>query len=231
MRFKNLFFDLDDTLWAFSDNARETFSEIYDVFRLERYFDSFDHFYTLYINKNAELWKLYESGKIKKEDLNRIRFYYPLQAVGVTDEKQAELYSAYFFEKIVLKTKLMPDALNVLEYLKGKGYRLFILSNGFRSLQYRKIESSGLGPFFDKVVLSEDLGVLKPNPALFYFALSATQSNQNDSLMIGDSFNADVVGAKDAGLPQVFYNHKQQHPLPFKPSYEIKTLGELYDFL
>ena len=231
MRFKNLFFDLDDTLWAFSANARETFSEIYDAFHLDRYFDSFEHFYTLYNNKNAELWKLYEAGKIKKEDLNRIRFYYPLQAVGVTDEKQAELYSAYFFTEIVRKTKLMPGAREVLGYLRDKGYRLFILSNGFRSLQCCKMKAANIDGFFDKVVLSEDLGVLKPNPALFHFALSATQSHLNDSLMIGDSFDADIVGAKAAGLPQVYYNHVKRTDLAFRPTYEIATLHDLCDIL
>ena len=231
MRFKNLFFDLDDTLWAFSENARDTFSEVYTGFRLDRYFNSFEHFYTLYKEKNAELWKLYQAGEIEKKDLNRTRFYYPLEAVGVTDEKLAESYSAYFFDHISLKTKLMPDAEEVLEYLKGRGYRMFVLSNGFRNLQYQKMESSGLGRYFGKVVLSDDLGVLKPNPALFRFALSATQSDLRDSLMVGDSWDADVVGARDAGMAQVYFNHVGRTDLPFRPTYEINRLAQLEDFL
>ena len=82
MKYKNLFFDLDDTIWAFSRNARDTFEEVYQKYSFDRYFDSFDHYYTLYQRRNTELWLEYGKGKVTKEELNRQRFFYPLQAVG-----------------------------------------------------------------------------------------------------------------------------------------------------
>ena len=81
MKYKNLFFDLDDTIWAFSRNARDTFEEVYQKYSFDRYFDSFDHYYTLYQRRNTELWLEYGKGKVTKEELNRQRFFYPLQAV------------------------------------------------------------------------------------------------------------------------------------------------------
>ena len=78
----------------------------------------------------------------------------------------------------------MPHAYEVLEYLAGK-YNLYILSNGFQELQCHKMRSAGIDHFFKKIVLSDDIGILKPWPEIFHFALSATQSEVRDSLMIG----------------------------------------------
>ena len=83
MKYRNLFFDLDDTIWAFSRNARDTFEEVYRKYSFERYFDSFDHYYTIYQQRNTELWIEYGEGKITKDELNRQRFSY-LEAVGRT---------------------------------------------------------------------------------------------------------------------------------------------------
>ena len=82
MQYKNIFFDLDDTLWAFSSNARDTFEEMYRKYEYDRYFRSFEHFYELYEKRNIELWAEYADGKVTKEELNRQRFLYPLEAVG-----------------------------------------------------------------------------------------------------------------------------------------------------
>ena len=98
MKYKNLFFDLDDTLWAFSANARDTFEEMYYKYKLDAFFDSFEHFYSLYQRRNIELWMEYGNGQITKEELNRQRFLYPLAAVGAGDFALAKAYSDYFFK-------------------------------------------------------------------------------------------------------------------------------------
>ncbi len=230
MQYKNLFFDLDDTIWAFSQNARDTFEEVYDSYNFERYFDSFDHYYTIYQQRNVELWAEYGDGKITKEELNKQRFFFPLQAVGVNDESLAERYSNDFFAIIPTKSTLMPHAKEVLEYLSPK-YNLYILSNGFRELQSQKMHSGGVAEYFKKVILSDDLGVLKPWPEIFHFALSATQSELRDSLMIGDSWEADITGANGVGMNQVFYNPAGRTELPFSPTYQIDDLRDLINLL
>lgn len=230
MKYKNLFFDLDDTIWAFSRNARDTFEEVYLKHALDRYFDSFEHYYTLYQKRNTELWTEYAEGKVTKEELNRQRFLYPLQAVGVNDEELSRRYSEDFFAIIPTKSGLMPHAKEVLEYLAPK-YNLYILSNGFRELQSRKMRSAGVDGYFKKVILSEDLGVLKPWPEIFNFALSATQSELCESLMIGDSWEADIVGARGVGMHQTFYNVTERTAFPFLPTYHIHSLKELMDLL
>ena len=124
----------------------------------------------------------------------------------------------------------MPHAKEVLEYLAPK-YNLYILSNGFRELQSRKMRSAGVDGYFRKAILSEDLGVLKPWPEIFNFALSATLSELRESLMIGDSWEADITGAHGVGMHQVFYNVTERTAFPFLPTYHIYSLKELMDLL
>lgn len=230
LQYKNLFFDLDDTLWAFSLNARDTFEEMYLKYRYDRFFDSFQHFYALYQRRNVELWEEYGNGQVTKEELNRQRFLYPLQVVGAEDAALAKSFSDDFFAVIPTKSRLMPHAREVLEYLSPK-YNLYILSNGFQELQCHKMRSSGIDGFFRKVVLSDDIGVLKPWPEIFHFALSATQSELRDSLMIGDSWENDITGAKRVGMHQAYYNATGKTDLPFEPTYQLSDLKELMQIL
>ena len=230
MKYKSLFFDLDDTLWAFSVNARDTFEEMYFKFGLDAYFDSFSHFFSLYQERNAELWLAYGNGQITKEELNRQRFLYPLEMVGADDPALAKKYSDGFFSVISTKSKLMPHVKEVLDYLSPR-YNLYILSNGFRELQSRKMHSAGIDSYFRRIILSEDLGLLKPASQLFYFALSATQSELNKSLMIGDSWEADIIGANGIGMHQAYYNISGRTDLSFKPTYLLHDLRELMEIL
>lgn len=230
MPYKNLFFDLDDTLWAFSHNARDTYEEMYRKYGYDRFFNSFEHYYSLYHRRNLELWAEYADGKVTKEELNCQRYRYPLEAVGVYDATLAQAYEKDALSTIPTKSKLMPHAREVLEYLSSR-YNLYILSNGFKELQFHKMHSSGIDGYFKKVVLSDDIGVLKPWPEIFHFALSATQSQLNESLMIGDSWDNDITGAAGVGMHQVFYNLSGRMDLPFTPTYQIADLKELLDLL
>lgn len=224
--YKNLFIDLDDTLWAFSENAEDTFREIYSNYQFNRYFDSFEQFYALYKKRNQELWVQYGNGDITKEELNEQRFSYPLLTVGVQDKELFKRYSDDFFAIIPTKSKLMPYVREALDYLSSR-YRLFILSNGFRELQCHKMRSAGIYDYFSQVILSEDIHVHKPYPEIFYFALSATQSELKDSLMIGDSWEADIEGAKGVGMHQMFYNPARKMDLPFQPTFVMNSWEEI----
>ncbi|MDM8233888.1 YjjG family noncanonical pyrimidine nucleotidase [Phocaeicola barnesiae] len=227
MEYRSIFIDLDDTLWAFTENARDTFEEMYHQYRFERYFQSFDHFMELYVPKNLELWDLYGRHEISKDELNARRFSYPLLQVGVDDPALVKAYSDGFFAAIPYKRKLMPHAMEALEYLSGK-YRLYILSNGFRELQEQKMRSAGILHYFRKIVLSEDIGAHKPFPAIFNFAMSATQSEFRTSLMIGDNWKNDVAGARDVGMGQGYYcPDAEPSVLEFQPTFLLRDWKEI----
>lgn len=229
-RYKNLFIDLDDTIYDFSGASRESFRETYDLLHYERYFDSFEHYLSLYEPYNLELWRIYGEGKITKEELNRRRYSHPLECVGVNDQQLADTFCREALGRIPTKGPLMPGALELLEYLRPK-YNMYILSNGFKELQSRKMRTAGIDSYFDALILSEDIGINKPNRELYEYALVRTGSKLNESLMIGDMFDTDIVGAANIGMEQMYYNQKEKKGHAFSPTYEVTHLLQIKEIL
>lgn len=204
-----LFIDLDDTLYDFSANSQEAYRTVYDLLGYSQWFESFEHYYTIYWEYNQQLWVRYSAGEITRDYLNAERYSHPLRVMGVPD---ADAISIRFWDesmkRLPLGTRLMPHAREILEYLHPK-YRLYILSNGFTELQSRKMNSAGIAHYFDGVILSEDIGVNKPHPEIFEHALRVARVAPHQALMIGDNLEADIQGAHQVGMEQVFYNAKK----------------------
>lgn len=229
-RYKNLFIDLDDTVYDFSAASEESFRETYELLQYGRFFDSFEQYLSIYKPYNLELWRIYGEGKITKEELNKRRYSYPLECVGIHDQELADTFCREALSRIPTKGPLMPGAIELLEYLRPK-YRMFILSNGFKELQSRKMHSAGIDKYFDGLILSEDIGVNKPNRELYDHALQKTGSTLEESLMIGDMFETDIAGAANIGMEQIYYNPKGKQGHPFVPTYEVKHLLEIKEIL
>lgn len=229
-RYKNLFIDLDDTVYDFSAASEESFRETYELLQYGRFFDSFEHYLLIYKPYNLELWRIYGEGKITKEELNKRRYSYPLECVGIHDQELADTFCKEALSRIPTKGPLMSGAIELLEYLRPK-YRMFILSNGFKELQSRKMHSAGIDKYFDELILSEDIGVNKPNRELYDYALQKTGSTLEESLMIGDMFETDIAGAANIGMEQIYYNPKGKQGHPFEPTYEVKHLLEIKEIL
>lgn len=229
-RYKNLFIDLDDTVYDFSAASEESFCETYELLQYGRFFDSFEHYLSIYKPYNLELWRIYGEGKITKEELNKRRYSYPLECVGIHDQELADTFCKEALSRIPTKGPLMPGAIELLEYLRPK-YRMFILSNGFKELQSRKMHAAGIDKYFDELILSEDIGVNKPNRELYDYALQKTGSTLEESLMIGDMFETDIAGAANIGMKQIYYNPKGKQGHPFVPTYEVRHLLEIKEIL
>lgn len=229
-RYKNLFIDLDDTVYDFSAASEESFRETYELLQYGRFFDSFEHYLSIYKPYNLELWRIYGEGKITKEELNKRRYSYPLECVGIHDQELADTFCKEALSRIPTKGPLMPGAIELLEYLRPK-YRMFILSNGFKELQSRKMHAAGIDKYFDELILSEDIGVNKPNRELYDYALQKTGSTLEESLMIGDMFETDIAGAANIGMEQIYYNPKGKQGHPFVPTYEVRHLLEIKEIL
>ena len=229
--YRNIFIDLDNTIWAFDQNSQDTFREMFEKYHFERFFDSFEQFFHIYSVKNEQLWEEYGKGTITKNELNAIRYAHPFRVVGAYDQEFVETYKKDYMSRIAFKKKMMPHTREALEYLYSK-YNLYILSNGFRELQTQKLRSAKVDHLFKKIILSEDIGVHKPNIQIYHFALSATQSELKGSLMIGDNWNTDIVGAQRAGMHCVYYNPNRDttthNP---KANYEIADWLEVKDIL
>lgn len=229
-RYQNIFIDLDDTIYDFAASSRESFEEAYNLLGYERYFNSFNHFMSLYEPHNLELWGLYGEGKITKAELNSDRYSYPLRMVGIENQALADTFCREVLGRIPTKNKVIPGAVELLEYLYPK-YNLYILSNGFKELQEHKMQTAGLRKYFKKIVLSDDIGINKPNPELFIHALQVANSTTEESIMIGDMFDTDITGAAGVGMDQIFYNRKGLELLPFEPTYTVRNLLQIKEIL
>ena len=230
MKYKNLFIDLDDTLWDTYHNNKECLEELYTDHHFDRYYASFEAFFAIYWPHNELLWKQYRAGEIDRQTLIIDRFRYMLRPMGIEDTKAVLAVNNDFLRRTTTKTRLVPGAIELLEYLRPS-YRLYILSNGFREVQDKKLRNSGLAPYFKRMILSEDAGIQKPHKGIFDFALINTYSRRNETLMIGDCFEADIFGARQSRIDQLWFNPQGLPPQEFTPTYTVSSLEEIKTLL
>ncbi|MFO8067981.1 MAG: YjjG family noncanonical pyrimidine nucleotidase [Bacteroidales bacterium] len=229
MQYESVFFDLDRTLWDFEANARDTFIEMYEKHNLRVIFPDFDSFHEAYRKINKKLWEEYRNGNIEKEVLKYKRFQLTLEEFGYQDETLAKELGEDYVSLSANKTKLFPDTHSTLAYLKNR-YNLYIITNGFHEVQFKKIRNCRLENYFQKIITSEQVGVQKPHVDIFHFALKEANTKAGKSIMIGDDLEGDIKGAKSAGIDQVFFNPNYQSHHE-DSTYEIHALRELQKIL
>jgi len=228
--YKHIFFDLDHTLWDFERSAEETKRKMFEELKLkERGIDSYDAFREKYVVINLALWALYREDKIGKDDLNFRRFYDTLCLFEIDDRNLGKTMAEGFTEGISSKTFLFPYAKEILEYLYPK-YPLYIITNGFEEVQFRKLKNSGLDRYFTNVITSEAAGSKKPDPEIFHYSLRKTGALAHESLMIGDDLEVDMAGARQIGIDQLYVNHEKKiHDEPV--TMEVFSLDEIMGLL
>jgi len=229
MKYSHIFFDLDRTIWDFDKNTIETLTDLYNLFNLRLYFNSFNDFYKVYKPINDKQWDLYRNKQISKDELRKNRFYLTFLEAGLDDEKLAEVFGYKYLEATPLKTALYDGSHEILAYLKIK-YPLYILTNGFKEVQIKKIKVCNLEQYFTRVFTSEEVGVQKPNADFFNYVLNKVNVNAENCIMIGDDLKVDIIGAKSVGIDTVFYNHNKK-PINDSVDYVISSLYDLKKIL
>lgn len=208
---------------------KETFAEIIDELNLQKVKEQFDDFISLFYANNEKYWIAYRKGKVKKELLRIQRFADTLESIGVHDEGTTLRMAELYHRRISRKPNVFPGVHETLMYLKEK-YSLYIITNGFVEIQTNKLESSRLSGYFKRVFMAEVTGFQKPDRRFFHHALSSVNAKKSESLMVGDDTEADIRGAKDAGIDQVYFNPMGlTHDLI--TTYEIRSIEELREFL
>lgn len=228
-KYKYVFFDLDRTIWDFKKNAEATFHDIYSKHHLNLLFESFDKFIDFYENINEKLWDEYRKGSITKEFLRYERFRRTFAVAGYSDEELIRAVGDDYVFESPKKTGLLPNAREILSYLKSN-YKLFIITNGFKEVQNVKLQNSGLTGFFEKVYISEEIGIQKPDVRIMYFVLKDINAVPEECIMIGDDMDVDVECAKSAGIDQVYFNCEKVKS-DGNSTYEINNLIELRNIL
>lgn len=206
MKYQHLFFDLDHTIWDFDKNAEETLQELFLVYKLpELGLNSADAFIETYTRNNHQLWADYHLGKINKETLRQTRFKKTFLDMGLSPDIIPVQFEDDYVRLCSTKTNLFPEAHQTLQYLQEK-YRLHLISNGFQESTELKVIKTDIGKYFDNVIISEVIGVNKPDKAIFEHALTLANAQKHQSVMIGDSIEADIRGAMAFGMDAIYFN-------------------------
>jgi putative hydrolase of the HAD superfamily len=227
--YKHLFFDLDNTLWDFKANARDAFYEIFDNLKLFDRIPDFSRFLDVYEKHNEHLWSEYRKGKVKKDHMRIERISLTFNEMGIHDPDLAHLVGNLYIQGAPRKTNLFPLVHETLQYLKQK-YTLYILTNGFAEVQIQKINNCGLQPYFTKLFMAEMVGYQKPDRRFFEYAIKSVHAHKNECLMVGDDPDADIMGARNAGIDQVFYNTGKK-PCAIESTWNIDSIASLMNFL
>jgi YjjG family noncanonical pyrimidine nucleotidase len=199
--YKHLFFDLDNTVWDFEMNSFHAMHEVYLEYGLPD--DRYVRFFEIYTRHNDHLWDLYRRNEIVKQVLAAQRFNLTFAETGIHGIDGAAFNNRYL-ELMPGQKRLCEGAQEVLEHL-SKRYELHIITNGFVEVQYKKLDNSQLRQYFNKIFISEEIQSPKPSLQIFRHALKSSNAKKRESLMIGDSWEVDIIGAMGAGIDQVHY--------------------------
>ena len=199
----DLFFDLDHTLWDFERNSKLAFQKIFSELKINI---PLEHFIKNYRPINLSMWKKYRKNIISQEELRYVRLKKTFESLNKTIEpKIINDISKLYIDYLSSYPHLFPGTINVLNELSDK-YNLHIITNGFKNIQYKKLESSGIVKFFKNVFTSEDFGYKKPHPLIFKKALEITDTSPSCAIMIGDNLEVDILGSMQQGMQAIHFN-------------------------
>ena len=207
MKIQHIFFDLDNTLWDHRRNAYLTIKDLFDKEEITlKYNVDFEAFHSVYHEINEKLWEQIRDGEIDKEYLRKHRFYDTFKRFGIDDLELSMFFEEHFLDKILNYNHLVEGAQYILDYLKAKDYTLHIISNGFQEVTERKCILSKIDHYFQTITSADSVGVRKPNPAIFEYSLGLSDAKKGESILIGDDWIADVIGAQNFGMDVIFFD-------------------------
>lgn len=231
-RYKAIFLDWDDTIGDWTTAEHKALQEIYTTYRLDRLYPTAEDYLNAYKPYNLELWGMYGRGEVTKDRLHLQRFLKPLLVndANSANDTMVKLAHEMGDEFLRLTNKyfcLMPYAEKVVKYMASK-YPLTIISNGFKEVQYYKFEHSGLAKYFTHTLISEEVGINKPQPGIFEIALEHNGVTAEEALMIGDSYSSDIAGAKAAGIDQLWIHEGETEETA---TYIVPSLTDIMEIL
>lgn len=227
MKYNLFLFDLDDTLLDFKESERLSFFSGLQSLGINA---NLDELYKLYQIENNALWKQLEQGLTTKDHLKVERFRKVFDAfqIDIDPTKASNRYLETLPETVVL----IDHAVEICDYLSEFG-EIGIITNGIHHVQKQRINNSAIKPFISFVSVSDECGHAKPDPRFFEFSTQKAKSfEKENTIIIGDRFDADIVGGHQFGIDSCWFNpHDHKKTTDILPSFEIKHLSEIKTFI
>lgn len=223
---KTVFLDIDNTLIDFSQCARLSMMKAFSDFGLTYSEEMFPVFTTI----NNGLWEEIERGTLTRDELHEIRWTRIFERLGIIADGKA--FEKMFLQYLSETAGLIPGAIELLAYLAPR-YTLCLASNASQAQQMKRLKSSGILPFVQKVFLSESLGVPKPEKEFFDLCFAQLPgATPEESIMIGDSLTADMKCGATCGIKTCWFNpEKMPTPPEYTIDFVVHSLDEIKNFL
>lgn len=220
MKYQWILFDADETLFSF-----RSFGGLQKV--LARYGLEFnEQDYATFQAVNQRLWIAYQNQEIDAEGLQRQRFS---RLAALTDEDPLKL-NALLMEEMALLSLPLENTVATLQALQGK-CKMGIITNGFNAMQQKRLDNTQTAPFFELLVVSENVGIAKPDKRIFEYAFAQMGNvDKRRILMVGDTLSSDIVGGQNAGIDTCWFNpHQKPNDSDVRPTYEIHSMLQLIE--
>ncbi|MEF9951939.1 MAG: YjjG family noncanonical pyrimidine nucleotidase [Clostridium sp.] len=227
MKYEVLLFDADETLFDFKKSEREAFKKAMIEFGVD-----YDEGYHLPIYKeiNTAIWEEFEEGLITQAKLKIERFNRLSHKLNMDFDPQE--FAASYMKHLSYGSFLYEGAIELVKDLSKK-YKLSIITNGLTLVQERRIKGSEIAKYFDDIVISEEIGISKPNAEIFEYALNNLSfSDKSKVLMIGDSLSSDIKGGANFGVDTLWFNQdSSQNTSGITPTYISKNFEDIRKIL
>lgn len=222
MTLKAIIFDLDETL-----TDRRAAIDSFILRLIARYFPDSDEDTQLRIAKRFK--EADHNGYRDKREVYEIL----IEQLQWVNPPTADEYLTFFREEIALCIQPMDQLLPVLRHLKSQGLRLGIITNGTVQVQQGKIRQLGILEYFDSIVISEEVGVKKPDPKIYMRALDLLNVLPSETWFVGDHPHNDIIGAAQCGIKPVWFSRDgswnySEEVKPYRTIHKLEELIHIY---
>ncbi len=222
---KNIFFDLDDTIFNFHIAEKTALIKTLRFLGIEPK----EQTLARYSELNLMQWKLLEKGEITRAEVKVRRYQLLFDELGV-DCSAAEA-AAYYEKQLSIGHWFMEGAEELLQKTYNK-YNLYVVSNGTATVQHGRIKSSGIEKYFKGIFISQEIGFNKPRPEFFEGCFAKIENfEREETIIVGDSLSSDILGGKNVGIKTVWFNPQKEKADDIKPDFEIERLSDLIELL
>lgn len=226
MKYRFLLFDADDTVFDFAKTAQKCFTETSELFGMP----SKPENYLLYSEINQKYWDMYSVGKIGKEEIIPSRFKEYGEITGIDFDIRS--FAKTYESKLASTAILFTESVEVLSALHGKGFKIYIITNGRSTVQHGRLKLSGITDIIDGIFISDEMNCAKPSAEYFNkISSSIPDFDKNSALIIGDSLVSDMPLGINNGVKTCLVNRSKKVYADSPADYIISDLTELFNIV